>query len=65
MQLAVSMMIIIKYHQINNIEGWVIQMTKGLELPFNLNIKGDFFHLEPEDNYVSIFVWLHYDGRRL
>lgn len=37
-------------------DNWVIEVTKGIELPLNLNIKGDFFHLEPEDNYVSIFV---------
>ena len=37
-------------------DNWVIEFTKGLELPLKLNVKGDIFHLEPQDNFVSIFI---------
>ena len=37
-------------------DNWVLEVKQGLEVPLNPTLKGDFFHLEPENNFVSICI---------
>lgn len=37
-------------------DNWVIEVNQGLEIPLHPTLKGEIFHLEPEDNFVSVFV---------